>query len=403
MISILTTVTWLLGLLGSAVWIWLTFQLWKHRGDIQPLGDQRAEPPEFGWPSLALIFAGRNEKDSVESATRSMIAQDYPNLTIIAVNDRSTDSTGAILDRLASEEPKLRAIHVASLPAGWLGKNHALQQAANATDARWLLFTDADIHFEPGVLRQAVAFAESERLDHLVIAPDVVTKSIGERIFLAIFTLTFALFCPPWKIRDKRSRTSLGVGAFNLVRAEVFRAVGGFENLKLSVDDDVKLGQMLKCCGYQPALLKGLGTISVRWQVGVWGMIRGLEKNFFAALDFKLWRVAHGIAGLLVLGVFPFLGLFVGPLWARAICLLALLCVARMLREARGQNGLTWPLVCTLPIGTFFVIAAIVRSTALTLTRGGVRWRDHLYPLRELKAHVKERNAWLDEVWKSTR
>ena len=159
MISILTTVTWLLGLLGSAVWIWLTFQLWKHRGDIQPLGDQRAEPPEFGWPSLALIFAGRNEKDSVESATRSMIAQDYPNLTIIAVNDRSTDSTGAILDRLASEEPKLRAIHVASLPAGWLGKNHALQQAANATDARWLLFTDADIHFEPGVLRHAVAFA----------------------------------------------------------------------------------------------------------------------------------------------------------------------------------------------------------------------------------------------------
>ena len=403
MLALLATLAWMLGLLGSAVWLWLVVELWRHGRVIQTIRDLKPSMPATGWPSLAILFAARNEADTVESATRSMIAQDYPNFGIVAVNDRSTDDTGAILDHLAREEPKLEVIHVISLPEGWLGKNNALQAAAAATDAQWLLFTDADIHFEPGVLQRAVSFAESKPLDHLVIAPDTLTESLGERIFLTIFTLGFALFCPPWKIGNKRSKVSLGVGAFNLVRAGVFRAVGGFEHIRLSVDDDMKLGQMLKYCGYQPVMVSGLGAISVRWHVGIGGIMRGLEKNFFAALDFKPWRVAHGVFGLLVVGVFPYIGLFVGPLWSRAICFLALTGVATLLWAARGQNGLSWPLVFTLPAGALAVIVAILRSTFLTLIRGGVRWRDHLYPLAELKKHVKERNAWLDEVWKSTR
>src|SRR5262249_32333062 len=151
------------------------------------LQDLPEDPPPGGWPSLAVLLAARNEAGVVVPAVRSLLSQDYPGLEVVAVNDRSTDETGGLLDYLARGDGRLRVVHVQELPPGWLGKTHALQAGAESVTADWLLFTDADVVFAPGTLKKALALAVGERLDHLVVGPDVLTETLGERTFLATF------------------------------------------------------------------------------------------------------------------------------------------------------------------------------------------------------------------------
>src|SRR5690606_31145145 len=148
----------------------------------------------------------------------------YPDFEIVAVDDRSTDATGAILDRLAAEDPRLRVVHIAELPPGWLGKNHALWLGARESTGQWLLFTDADVVLEPTALGRAVEFARTRGLDHLTVAPQLVLPSLAVQAFVGTFLTLFSLFARPWRCRDPRSRAHLGIGAFNLLRREAYWA-----------------------------------------------------------------------------------------------------------------------------------------------------------------------------------
>jgi glycosyltransferase involved in cell wall biosynthesis len=402
----MSTITWLvsgLGVLGSIVWVGHLIHMARNRDRAVFLDDLPADPPAGGWPTLAVVFAARDEADAVGAATRSMLALDYPALELIAVDDRSADATGAILDELARRDDRLRVVHVRHLSPGWLGKTHALQKASEATGARWVLFTDADVVFEPSSLRKAVAFAESERLDHVTVGPEIPTESPGERIFLMMFGLLFALNAPLGRLEDPGSRVHAGIGAFNLVRAEALRAIGGFEHLKLSVDDDMRLARALKYAGYRTRLLLGRGSVSVRWNVGLGGLIRGLEKNFFAVTGFRIDKAFGGAAVIVILGVMPYLGLFVGTWWARIACGIGVASITAMAGALTKQSGIGWYYAALIPLAAIFTLIAFVRSVALTLYRGGVQWRGHLYPLEELKDHIRRRDAWMREVWRSTR
>jgi hypothetical protein len=391
-----------LGVFGALFWIVLFLRSSRHIGAMQKLQDEPPTEPPSGWPTLAILFAARNEEAVVEPATRSMLAQDYPRFEVVAVDDRSTDGTGAILDQLSADRPDLRVVHIRDLAAGWLGKSHALQTAAEVATTDWLLFTDADVVLEPSALRRAIALAEREKLDHLTLAPDTVTETFGERVFMAMFCLMFAFATPPWRVADRRRRAAVGIGAFNLVRADTFRAVGGFERIRLSIDDDMKLGKLLKWCGYRSRAVLGKGLVSVRWQLGLGNMIRGIEKNFFAALDFRPELALAGASVMIVVGILPHVGLFVGPWWARLVCALGIAAAARLLADW-APAGVRWYHVLVLPLGAGAMLIALGRSTWLTLSRRGVSWRDSFYPLDLLRSHVRSRNAWLREVWLETR
>ena len=393
----------LLGVVGSLIWLGHLAHLIRHRAKAVFLDELGDRTPGGGWPPLAVVFAARDEAGGVEAAARSMLGQDYPRLEVIAVDDRSTDGTGTILDAIGREDYRLRVVHVRELPGGWLGKTHALQMSSGASLARWILFTDADVVFGPGALRKAVAFAEAGGIDLVTVGPEVPTESAGERLFLSLFGLLFTIVAPIGRIDDRRSKAHAGIGAFNLVRAESFRAIGGFDHLKLSVDDDMRLAQALKFAGYRMRFLLGRGAVSVRWQVGLKGMILGLEKNFFAALGFRLWKVLVVVSGLLAVGVAPFVGLFVGPWWARVVCAAGIAAVATTLGVSSKHSRIGWYYALLLPIASVAVLISLLRSVALTLVRDGVRWRGHHYPLRELKEHVRLRDAWMREVWRSTR
>ncbi len=392
-----------IGVIGSIIWVCFFVTAGRNRSWVRYLAELSDAEPAGGWPSLAVVFAARDEETMVEQAARSMLALDYPALQVIAVDDRSRDATGSILDRLAAMDPRLQVVHVANLPAGWLGKTHALQAALELTRTDWVLFTDADVVFAEGALRRAVAEAVAGDIAHVTVAPELPTETLGERVFLAMFQTGLTMHSPGWRVQDPRYRAYLGIGAFNLVRAADFRAIGGFERIRLSVDDDMQLGRAMKWSGRKSRVILGPRAVSVRWQVGLGGMIRGLEKNFFAGARFQLRRALAYQAAILVVGIAPFVGLFVGPIWCRLVCGLGVATMALMLELMGKQSGIRWFHALLMPVSSLVNMYALFQSTWQTLRRGGVSWRGHLYPLQELRAHVKMREEWMKQLWLSTR
>jgi glycosyltransferase involved in cell wall biosynthesis len=342
-------------------------------------------------PSLTVIVPARNEATVVEVTLRSLLAQTIP-LEIIAVDDRSTDATGAILDRLAAEPLPLgkflTVLHVTELPAGWMGKTHAMALAARQSATPWLLFTDADILFAPDVLERALLDAQDTNADHLALNLTLILKTAGER-FMTTVIQCFTLFTfRPWKIADPAAKhDSVGVGGFNLIRAQVYRDIGGFESFRLEVVEDLRLGFEVKRRGYRQCIAFGRDLIRVHWAPGALGMARNLTKNFFAVFRFRPAVLLIFVFGFVVLLCTPFAGLF-APWPIRAASLVALVMILLGHRySARHFTGIPLLYALTLPAGALLLAWAMLRSMLLTLARGGVVWRDTFYPLAELRRH----------------
>lgn len=385
---------WLLGTVG---------ELWQARkglGLLPRLDDMDALWPEdpSALPRLTVIVAARNEAGEVEDAMRSLLSADYPGIEIIAVNDRSTDGTGAILDRLAQADPRLRVIHVAELPMGWLGKNHALHVGAASATGEWLLFTDADVCFSPTVLRRATAFAVQRGFDHVTAAPALRVHTFWLRLFVAEFSLAVTLWQRPWHAARPDHRATVGVGAFNLVRAATFAAVGGYAALPLAVADDVALGRVIKGAGHRQTLVVAGGLdraphrepspfLQLQWYPDLRAAVRGLEKNAFAMFDFRTPLVVLWGALGTIIAVGPLVALWLAPGWHRLPWLISvLLACATFGAAGREMTGrFPWPLPLFFPIAQVMLAWTLFRSAGVTLWRGGVDWRDTFYPLHELR------------------
>lgn len=341
--------------------------------------------PGKPWPSVTIIVAARDEAWGVEACVRSLLALDYPALELIAIDDRSTDGTGEILDRHAAADPRLRVIHVAALPPGWLGKNHAQWLGAGQAGSELLLFTDADIEFAPTALRDAVSILEAEQLDHLALGPAMTLPGIPLAACIAYFARQFALLLRPWRARDPDSDAFIGIGAFNLVRAAAYRGAGGHARIALRPDDDIRLGQILKKAGFRQDLRHAPDALRVTWYASVGEFVRGLEKNVLAGLDYRGALGLAGLAFLLAIELLPWIVLAAGAGAARAAAAAAIatamLSIAAILHVARA------PVAAALlePFAALVFAWACMRSIVLAYVRGGIVWRGTLYRLEDLR------------------
>lgn len=341
--------------------------------------------PERPWPTVTIVVAARDEAMGVSACVRSLLALDYAGLDIIAVDDRSTDATGAILDRLAAQDARLRVIHVAELPPGWLGKNHAQWLGAGQARGELLLFTDADIEFAPKALRDAVSILEAEQLDHLALGPALMLPGIWLAVSVAYFARQLTLLLRPWRARDPKSSGYIGVGAFNLVRAAAYRAAGGHERIALRPDDDIRLGQVLKQAGFRQDVRHAPDALRVTWYGSVGEFVRGLEKNVLAGLDYRGALGLAGLALLLAIEMLPWIVLAAGEGAARvaaaAAIATAMLSIAAILHVARA------PVAAALlePYAAVVFAWACMRSIVLAYVRGGIVWRGTHYRLEDLR------------------
>jgi len=395
---------WITGLLLALIWLVPTVQLALHSSEVADLNQPRWNPPpDAALPSLTIVVPARNEEAEIEPALRSVLELNYPRFEIVAVNDRSTDQTGAIMDRIAAEpaaQGRLRVIHVRNLPAGWLGKVHAMwlgsqgnasqKNAAQGTAAQqitsdWLLFTDADCVFRPDCLRRAIHYATKTATDHLVLFPTAHMKTLGERMMIGFPQVMASFVMRAWKVRDPNARDHIGVGAFNLVRRSAYEAIGTYEALRLEVVDDIKLGEAIKKAGLRQDVVFGHEFVSLRWAVGAAGVVANLEKNLFAFLRFRVSLALIVCALTLFLCVCPFLGLLLAPGWARAPFAVAIAMIALVYTlTGRYMASSPW-MFLTCPIAALIFAFATLQSAFIAVRDGAITWRGTRYPLEELR------------------
>jgi hypothetical protein len=344
-------------------------------------------PMLASWPRVSVVVPCRNEARGVEEAMSSLLAQDYPNLEIVAVDDRSEDDTGAILDALAAKDARLTVLHVEDLPRGWLGKNHAMNEGARRASGGWLLFTDGDVVFEPTALKRSVAFAEAHRLGHFVALPQFEAHDFLERAFVSTFAIALSIKLNPSRLCVPKTWAYVGVGAFGLVRREAYERIGGHERLAYEVADDLKLGLLLRRGGVAQGCLTADGLVKVRWQHGLLASLRGLEKNAFAGCEWNTALAVIAVGGVGCAALLPYLPLFmVLPSWTLPLAFLAaalpILLVAASARRLSGGSGLEGVLA---PLAAVTLGGVIAWSTLLALARRGIVWRGTFYPLSELR------------------
>ena len=377
----MTLITWLLA--GFCLFV-ISSSLDALLG-IRRLGRLVAAPPWEGvTPRVSIVVAGRNESRGIEAGMRSLLAQNYPALEIVAVNDRSTDDTGAILDRLAEGERSLRIVHLTELPAGWLGKNHALSLGAAAANGEWLLFTDADVVMRPDTLSRAIGHAERNHLDHLTVLPDLILPGLLS-CFTAAFVVWFSSFVRPWKASDPKSRFSVGVGAFNLVRVSAYLRAGGHEPIRMRPDDDLKLGKILKQSGARSEAMSGRGMVSVEWYHSLGEAIDGLMKNTFSVVEYYSLLLFNGSLFYLLVGLGPLAMLLfgAGPIpWFGSLTIAGQLLVHSF---AARETGAPWYAGAFYPLAAVLMAWILIRALVLNLWQGGIVWRGTFYPLSELR------------------
>jgi GT2 family glycosyltransferase len=336
-------------------------------------------------PLISIIFAARDEAEKLPAAIQTLLAQDYSRFEVIAVNDRSRDETPAILNDLGRLNRALMVTHVADLPPGWLGKPHALVAGFEKSHGDWVVFTDADVHFAPDVLRRAIALAAQRQWDHLTLLTSVEMRGFWETVAISYFGLGFVFGNEPWLASNPRSTRYVGVGAFQLVRRAAYEKSGGHARLRMDVIEDMKLGKLMKMSGFRSGVAVAQDMVRVRWHSGVHNVIRGVTKNMFAAVHYNPFLAAAAMMVSVIMSILPFFGLAFASGWARAFAGVAagaaILIHAAMIwsTDASPLYGLTHPL------GALLFCWMIGRSAIATLWRGGVIWRDTFYPLKDLR------------------
>ena len=251
-----------------------------------------------------------------------------------------------------------------------------------------MVFTDADVHFAPDLLRRSVALAQEQQWDHMTLLGRVEMYGLGERIALTFIALAFLMGMRPWWVSSRRSPFYAGIGAFQMIRRRAYEAIGAHRRLAMEVVDDMKLGKLVKDGGFRSGVANAGKPMSVRWHAGVGNIVRGTTKNFFATGGFRLWISCAQVGGLLWVFLLPLVALawLHGAEFAVATIAVGL----AVLTEAGValEFGISPLYALTYPIGALIFAWMITRSTIVTLWRGGITWRGTFYSLEELKRGV---------------
>ena len=367
--------SWIIVFIGTAPWIALGGMLLLTLRRVRPLPELTSN----GHPLVSVVCPARNEGDEIDSAMRSRLSDPSPNLEFILVDDRSTDSTGAIMDVLAREDDRVRVVHNEELPDGWLGKVNAQQRGLELARGEWILFSDSDVHLRSGLVSSAMAWANNQDADHVALIPRIEGGPFIMRACLSIMILVLTAGTRLWKANDDRSDRAMGVGAFNLVRRSSLESAGGLEKIRMEIADDVGIGTIIRESGGRSRLALATDRLSVKWYRSTRDFLEGMEKGaakaggrFGLAVRAVLLMVATCVlvAPFVVLAFWASISLPV----AVVACAGSVIALTTSILAAL-RFGFSWRWSLLLPLGLVLILFVGQRSMWLAFLRGGVRWR----------------------------
>jgi len=369
------------------------FSLWNIAGItiLRPAPRPNPLPP---LPRVSIILAARNEQETLPATLESLLNLDYPDYEVILVDDDSDDRTGAIADEWTGHPAasgKLRVIHNHELPPGWRGKVHAMSLAEQATTGEWVLATDADVVFEPSLLRQALILAQQKDARLLSLTPELDMQSLAEKVVMPAFGLLLFLLFPPRLVNDPNSRRALAAGAFLLMRRKDLDSLGGYARLRDTLIEDLRMAEMFKHNGHRIHLAVTRGLFRTRMYKNWREVFEGLSRSAWEGTGRSIWKVLGGVVVGSVLAVLPWIALltllladaFAGTSPARDSALLAAAAATAMSAIIYFPvimfAGLSPLYAFTLPLASIFYSAVTVVSAFSSLKGPGVRWKGRRY------------------------
>lgn len=376
--------------LSALYWVFQLYSLIRSSVSMPRLSRLKDFPDEVleRYPSISVIITACDEADTIEAAVKSRLADDYPNLEFILVDDRSGDGTSEIVDRLAALDSRVKAVHITELPEGWLGKVHALHRGTEAASGDWLLFSDADVHVKPGTLSRLIARCEKKRIDLVAGVPDFRSGGFFVDAAVSVFLRALMAAGRGYLFEDERSNAAGGSGSFNLVRRTAWEKTEGFPWLKMEIIDDVTLGQMLKVSGARISGVLCKGFVEVCWYPTFRGMLNGAGRAAVAAVgNYNIFQLlAISVPGFIV-DMAPFYALFpwgipILPYVAGGVIAVA---VAANIVSNR-MLGLPLLPGVMLPLGHVLVLFTTLMGGVTFLKTKGINWRGTFYSTKQLKA-----------------
>jgi chlorobactene glucosyltransferase len=349
-------------------------------------------PAPSSAPLISVCIPARNEEHNLRACAEAILAQTYPNFELIVLDDRSTDATPAILERL-SQDQRLRRLEGASLPAGWAGKPYALHQAYAVARGDWLCFVDADTFLAPEALAACYAKALETNADLFTVMTFQITGTFWERAVLPLVMTALSVGFSPRKVNDPDSRDAIANGQFIMIKRAVYEAIGGYERIKDKIVEDKAIAEMVKNSGFRLIVADGRRLVSTRMYTSLSQMWEGWTKNIYLGLRDQPALLLLGVFGAFLLAVtalflplWPLLGLFWfehGGGW-RAFSIIVEACILwGVLIYARADvahsMGIPRWYALTTPLGAGVFMAMMLTSSWKVLSRQGVTWKGRKY------------------------
>jgi len=234
-----------------------------------------------------------------------VLAQEYPALEVLLVDDRSDDDTGTVAERIAKSDPRLRVLRNALLPSGWLGKSHALWKASQEVTAQWILFLDADCILEPSALRVTVEEAIRRGAGLLTLWPRNRSDGFWEHLLIPLCAGVIALWYGSNRANDPDTTRAFANGQFLLIRKHEYERIGGHRNVRHAIIEDLPLAEAAKQAGVRCHVASGCELFSVHMYSGYSAIRDGWARIYVGALRSGP-KIAASIAWLALGSLWPF-------------------------------------------------------------------------------------------------
>ena len=241
------------------------------------------KPPPGGWPRVSVVIPAHNEEALIARSVEGMRAQNYPNLHFIFVLDRCTDRTEERIREAIGDDRRFTVHPISECPSDWAGKCNAARAGARIAmeaGAEYLLFTDADVLFDPDLVQSAVALSIREEAE-LLSALSTLTSNSWEELFVQpVASLNLVRMHPTDVVNRSINPRAFANGQFMLFTRSIYERIGGHDAVSEDLLEDIAFARLVKSKGGRGIMVNSDRMLVVSMYDSLASMREGWKRIF---------------------------------------------------------------------------------------------------------------------------